>query len=254
MRKRRATLSIPVAVPLKKLGPGEMVREFAAQRGWPFTTCNVIFEGTTDVEHLLTADDRYFREYALRLLGKDLAVFAVGQRDQGGTENIVQRLQTLKSLIVDDPLDVNGQYFRILAVVDNDSMGKKALHTLTKGVGLREYEDVIVLRHRLPRVTQDPYELKKRIEDANAAWVGLDCEIEDFIGEPILRAFAADFPGSCVGTPDIRDGAYHFNWHGLSKPPLAAYVRDYAELHDLSSLVEALKFLRFLLRLPPDGV
>jgi hypothetical protein len=254
VRNRRATLSIPVAVPQRKLGPGEMVREFAAQRHWPFTTCNLILEGTTDVDHLLTVNERYSRSCGLQLLGKDLAAFAVGQRDEGGTENLVQRLQTLKSLMQDDPIDVNGAPFRVLAVVDNDIPGKRALYTLTKGVGLREYEDVIVLRHKLPRVTQDPHDLKRRIEQANAGWPGLDCEIEDFIAASVLRAFAAEYPSARIGSPDLRDGAYHFNWAGHLKPKLVEYVRDYAELQDLSDLVELIKFLRFLLRLPPDGV
>ena len=231
-----------------------MVREYAAQRGWPFTTCNVIFEGTTDIDHLLTANDRYFQANGRRLIGTDLAAFAVGQRDQGGAENLVQKLQTLRSLMLDDPADVNGELFRVLAVVDNDYAGKKALHTLTKGVGLREYEDVIVLRHRLPRVTQDPHDLRRRIGEANASWPGIDCEIEDFISESVLRAFAAEFPDACVGRPDVRDGAYHFNWAGHRKPKLVEYVRDYAELDDLAALVEALKFIRFLLRLPADGI
>ncbi len=253
-RNRRATVSIPVAIPQKKLGRGEWVREFAAQRGWPFTTCNLMFEGTTDIEYLGAANDLYVRAHGLHLLGGDLAAFAVGQRDQGGTDNLVQRLQTLKSMMLDDPSDINGEPFRVLAVVDYDYDGKRALYTLTKGVGLREYEDVIVLRHKLPRVTQDPYDLRKRVEEANACWPGLDCEIEDFVHESVLQAFAADFPNACSGQPVQRDGAHHYNWLGHMKPKLAAYVREYAELRDLEQLVELLKFLRFLLRLPPDGV
>jgi len=89
----------------------------------------LIFEGTTDVDHLLTANDRYSRGCGLQLLGKDLAAFAVGQRDEGGTDNLVQRLQTLRSLMVDDPVDVNGARFRVLAVVDNDIPGKRALYS-----------------------------------------------------------------------------------------------------------------------------
>lgn len=253
-RNRRATLAIPVAVPQKKLGQGEWVREYAAQRGWPFNTCNLIFEGTTDVEYLRIADDLYFQSCGLHLLGRDLAAFAVGQRDQGGTENLVPKLQTLKSLLLDDPVDINGEPFRVIAVVDYDAAGKKALHTLTKGVGLREYEDVIVLRHRLPRVTQDPHDLRRRIEEANAIWPALDCEIEDFVHESILRAFASDFPTACLGKPDYRTGACHYSWAGHMKPKMAAYVRENAELHDLDRMVDLIKFLRFLLRLPSDGI
>lgn len=253
-RNRGAKLSIPAMVPVKKLGPGEMVREFAAQRGWPFTTCNIMFEGTTDVDHLHIANNLYSTERGLHLLEKDLAVFAVGKRDQGGTENLVQALQTLSSLMRDDPDDVNGERFRVLAVVDNDIPGKKALYNLTKNVGLREYESVIVLRHSLPAVTQDPHDLKTRIEAANSKWPGLDCEIEDFISESVLRAFAADYPNARVGEPDIRDGAYHFNWVGPMKPQLVRYVREYATIDDLARMIELLRFLRFLLRLPPDGI
>ena len=145
--------------------------------------------------------------------------------------------------------------FKVIAVVDNDTAGKRALHTITKGIGLREYEDVLVLKHRLPRGTRDPDELRKRVDTANAAWRNIDCEIEDFISVSVLQSFAAEHHGACIGHADFReDGVYHFNWSGHLKPSLARYVRDYATLADVERLVEFLKFLRFLLQLPPDGV
>ncbi len=253
-RNRRALPPISVSVPQKKLGQGEWVREFAAQRGWPFSTCNLIFEGTTDVQHLMTADDRYARNCGLHLLGRDLAAFAVGERDEGGAENLVPRLMTLKSMMKDDPLDINGERFRVLAIVDDDIPGRRALNALVKWVGLREFEDVIVLQHRFPRVTQDPHLLAKMVRDANSNWRGLHCEIEDFVEPSVLEAFAADHPGALVSGPINQNGASHCNWAGHMKVRLAAYAETYATLGDLHRMVELLKFLRLLLRLPPDGV
>ncbi len=234
--------------------PGDIVRAYAGRKGYPLAGRNIIVEGTTDVDHLTTAASVYEAEEHLALLGEDLSVFAVGERQDGGTRNLVQEFQTLRNILRVEPYAPEDDAIRIIALLDKDNAGQRAIYTLTsREVGFVEFRDVFPVARIMPRDTRDARQLAKRFRERNAPWSMIDCEIEDLVADNVLASFAESNPEALRGEPRRVEGAHHYEWEGHAKPALARYVNENALLDDISAIVDLLKSLRYALDLVPDG-
>lgn len=244
----------PAAGPHPPVVPGAFVRDFGRRLGWDVSTCNIMVEGTTDVIYFRVAAQLHEEATGLSLLGDGLSVFAVGDRDRGGTNAMLRYLPALKGLLPTDPLDHNGQPFRFIVLLDSDGPGRGMARTLTSpGVGLRRNREVFVLRRVLPSDTRDPQAFEKRCSDLNKDWDSIDCEIEDLVHRSVLEAFVRDNPGACKRPPDILESAHHYDWHGHIKPALSRFVEQNALAADVEHIIKVLQSLRYMLDLPPEG-
>lgn len=234
--------------------PGAFVREFGRRLGWNVSTCNLMVEGTTDVDYFRLAARLYQEDTGLSLIGDGLSVFAVGDRDRGGTPAMLRYLPALKGLLPTDPVDHNGQPFRFIVLLDSDAAGRGMARKLTStGVGLGQNRDVFVLQRVLPCVTRDPRTYEKKCSELNGDWSSIDCEIEDLVNRSVLEAFIMENPAACKQSPVLLDGAHHFDWHGHTKRALSRYVEQNALTTDVQPIISVLQSFRYMLELPPEG-
>lgn len=240
--------------------PGDMVRLYAARRGWDIRAHNLIVEGANDQRYFALASDLHFRETGLRLVGSDLAAFPTGIGDQGGTDGIQRELPTLQNLTSVD-FDERGQrIFRFVALVDSDPAGKQAARALTgKHTTLRQNRDVFLIQREFPREAREPEQLGRLIEHCNERWKSLDCEIEDLLPFDLLDSFVQSNSNVLkrIGrkdNPAKENGGHHFEFDIAVKGRLFRFVEENAMLCDLSGIVEMLRSLRFYVGLEPNGV
>ena len=69
----------------------------------------------------------------------------------------------------------------------------------------------------------------------------------------LLEEFVREDPRRCRGEPRRQAGGHHFEFARDAKSALFRFVSNYANLDDLSAVIELLKSLRFYLGLDPDG-
>ena len=152
--------------------------------------------------------------------------------------------------------DSNGAVlFRLVALVDNDEAGRSLRRSLLQQYrSFRENRDLFVLRRILPRTTSEPSVLTSQIAKHNAPWTNIDCELEDLLGNELITAFLADEPNSLTRPVQSVGQHDHYEWKGPAKARLCMFVERYAQLGDMTGIVEVLKSLRFYLGLPVDGV
>ena len=240
--------------------PGDLVRTYALKCGWSIRKHNVIVEGENDQRYAILASNRYQEDTGLCLVGSDLAVFPPGIGDEGGTYGIQRQLPTLQGL-VDVDFDEDGRrMFRFVALMDSDRAGKQAARALTgQHMKLRQNRDVFLLQREMPRETRDPNRLGRLIEQYNAPWKKLDCEIEDLLPFEMLDEFVKSNSNVLKrvtrgDNPQVENGRHHFEFDRAVKGRLCQYVEENALLCDLVTVVEMLKAMRFYLGLDPNGV
>jgi hypothetical protein len=244
-----------VALPPTPAGPGSFIREFGRRLGWNVSTCNIIVEGTTDVAYFKTAARLYQKTTRLTLVGDGLSVFAIGDRDAGGTDAMLRYLPALRGLLPTDPVDHNGRPFRFIVLLDSDAAGRGMARKLcSPGVGLRRNREVFVLQRAFPSDTRDPNMFEKKCTDLNCSWASLDCEIEDLVHRSVLEAFLGENPAACQRAPTVLDNAHHYDWHGFVKPALSQFVDQHALAGDVEAITKILQALRYMLELVPEGL
>lgn len=248
MRNRRVSNTLSSNRP--NFAPGDLVREYGRRMGWSLVRCNVMFEGTTDVRYCRTANGLYSSETGKNLLDKDFQVFAIGERHEGGTDGIRERLRTLQSLLLSEPEDLG---MSVICVVDDDFAGRKAFADLRRK--FQPWRDLFKLQRVFPRTpnSRSPEHFEGEWKKANSAWQGLDCDIEDLISDDLLHYFIDDNPQCLKAVVEERGGRRHRKFHGNEKLNLVRFVESNSALADLNLIVELLKSLRWLLRLDPDG-
>jgi hypothetical protein len=230
--------------------PGDLVREFGRRMGWNLVKCNVMFEGTTDVSYCNVANRLYFESTGKNLIDDDFQVMAIGERDQGGTDGIRDRLRTLQAVLQSEPSELE---MSVVCVVDDDHEGRKAFADLRKK--FQPWRDLFKLNRVFPRtpISRSSEHFEGEMKKANANWDGLDCDIEDLIADEIIECFISENPRCLKTEVDEKGGRFHRKFHGNEKPKLVRFVEQHASLSDLSQIVEILKSLRWLLRLDPEG-
>lgn len=230
-----------------RLMPGDFVREFARRMGWgEFSLCNLMLEGTTDADLFLVANELYKAETGNSLLDNEFGVFAVGERGDGGTNGIRERLRTLSANLRADPVDEKGRPIRVICLMDDDPAGIGAFRDLKSS--FTPWQDIFRIQRRFPRTTRDPSTFGKMWKKENAPWGDLACETEDLINSELLECFIHENPSSLKSRQD-KDGVCHFDFDGFAKPKLVRFIRKHASLDDVKLLVEHLQGYRWLLKL-----
>ena len=248
MTSRRVSYTLSSDRPI--FAPGDMVLEYGHRMGWSLVKCNVMFEGTTDVRYCRTASGLYLSETGKSLLDKDFQVFAIGERDEGGTDGIRERLRTLQSILLTEPEDLG---MSVICVVDDDFAGRKAFADL-RGK-FQPWRDLFKLQRVFPRtpLSRSPEHFEGELKKTNSNWQGLDCDIEDLISDDLVNYFIDENHRCLKAEVEERGGRRHRKFHGHEKPKLVRFVEQNAALSDLIQIVEVLKSLRWLLRLDPEG-
>jgi len=251
MRNRR--FGQPPRQSVMKLKPGAYIGEYASRQGWPFGTHNIIVEGTSDQEYFHLANELYLKRYKKNLLVQDLTLFAVGDREKGGTKTLRTQFRTVRDILKTDPLDANGRPILVLCILDNDPAGRGLFNAL-RSDGFIPYADMFLLHRIIPCMHGNPIQLEKYILGANQKWKAWDCEIEDLLSRDLLECFVENNNGSLKRPPDIAGDGHRFDFYEHAKPALLHFVKEYASLDELQNIIALLKSIRFLLRLSKDGV
>lgn len=228
---------------------------YAAMNGWSLSTGNVMVEGTSDVAYFELAARLHRSHSGTLLLGNDLSIFAAGLEEEGGTFGISEKFPTLFNLASLDQ-DPNGsRRFRVIALLDDDTMGRSAVNLIAGGHRqIREFESTFRLRRIMPRRTDSARALALQTGAANAVFGRLECTIEDMLSDELCARFvtskadAVDRPASTMAT------GTHRYWTPSGKRLLRQFAEAQATIDDVHAMVEVLRSLRSYLGLPPEGV
>ena len=227
---------------------------YAERFRWPIRPFNVLVEGTSDQAYFAIASRLYERAHGKRLMGKTLGVFPVGEGDAGGADGIQDQFPTLKNLS-DNDLDMHSKRrFRVGALLDGDPRGKGVANSLVgANRSIVMWRDVFVLCRAMPRATQDPKGVAAAIEKSNASWKKLDTVIEDLVCRELHELFARDAKEAYRPRTSSVEQETHYGYSVDAKPMFRRFVEEHADLESVERLVDALRSIRYLLGLDPDG-
>ncbi len=239
----------------RSVSPNAGCEWYAATYGWSLLAGNVMVEGTSDVAYFQLAAKLNQVALGTSLLGKDLSIFPAGEEDDGGTFGISEKFPTLFNLAGLD-LDANGRRrFRVVALVDDDTMGRSAVGVIAGGHRqIREFESLFRLRRVMPHRSGTAKALSVQTEALNSAFGRLECTIEDMLSEGLCNAFAAAKPEAVSRPSTVAGPGAHRYWTIAGKRMLREFAEKTATIDDVRALVDALRALRSYLGLPPDGV
>lgn len=228
---------------------------YAAMCGWSLSTGNVMVEGTSDVAYFALAARLHQAQSGASLLGTDLSIFAAGLEEEGGTFGISERFPTLFNLASLDQ-DPNGRRrFRVIALLDDDTMGRSAVNLIAGGHRqIREYESTFRLRRVMPKRSDSVKALASQTETANAVFGRLECTIEDMLSDKLCARFVASRPDAVNRPASTAATGTHRYWTPSGKRMLRQFAEEQATIDDVHSLVDALRSLRSYVGLRPDGV
>lgn len=237
------------------VSPGDHAHWYAKQKGWKLLRRNMMVEGNTDVRYFELASRLYLEAHRAHLVGHDFSIFSPGTGDQGGTRGVLEEFPPLWKIIQTDCDSQGKLVLRAVTLLDNDFAGR-SLHKalLQQYRQMKENRDVFLLQRFFPRTTTEPSTLSHQIETHNSQSKGLDCEIEDLLGESLLEAFISDTPNAFERPVKEIAGLRHYEWTPHAKGQLFQFVKEYATLEDMEGITNVLKAIRFYLALNPNGV
>lgn len=234
--------------------PGDLVRHYAGLFHWPVAERTIVVEGEHDQRYFALADRLHSEKTGLRLLGKRVAAFPTGIGDEGGSFGLQRHFHPLRAIMDRDVTHEGRKVFHAIALFDDDLEGKRGFGALSgQHLNYRKWRDIFLLQRVLPRTTRDPIQLAKLVDEANAPWKGMDCEIEDLISLDVIRAFVAENSGAIFRPLEEKAGGTHCFFKPHFKASFIRFVEANALLYDIVSVVEMLKSLRYYLGLSPDG-
>ncbi len=244
----------PEAPAPKPPQPGDTVRGYMALRGWPVARRCLMVEGDTDVRYFELASGEHLRATGKRLLGADLALFAPGTGDAGGTDGIYEEFPTLWKVMRSDTDSQGTSAFKVSVLLDSDRAGQRLFSLLTQQYRtLIPWRDVILLKHVMPLGTSEPGAVRRQIEAANRPHADLDCEVEDLLPVEFIEGFADEC--EAFARPPTKNGEYiHYEFTPPAKSALCRYTERHCIAADLGRLIETLKAIRLYMGLPQDGV
>lgn len=230
--------------------------EWLADRyGWNLAPRSVMVEGTSDVAYFKCAAERYERDKGKKLIGDDFTVFAAGLGEEGGTYGISERFPNLFHTA---SLDIDGAgrlKYRVIALVDDDAMGRSAVMSIVRGNrSIIEFDSIFRLRRVMPMGVASTKFLSQATATGNAEFENLDCLIEDLLAAELLTRFEELAPQAIRRPPMKRGPGSHRYFTEDGKRALLGYTKQEATLQDLSGIVDTLRALRSYLGLAADGV
>ena len=231
-----------------QLAPGDFIKHFGIMMGWgELAHCNLMVEGTTDVQYFEIASDLYQKVQGTPLIDADFRVFAVGEGNEGGTHGIHERLRQLSGNLRVDPVDAEGREIRVVCLMDDDHAGKGTF-TLLKN-SFKPWQDIFRVQRVFPTGTRDPSTFGRMWNRVNKEWKDLPCETEDLIKRDLLDYFVSENANALKSPVSEIGDAYHFDFNGYVKPALARFLRKHATLEDILGLVNVLNEFRWLMGL-----
>lgn len=225
---------------------------YASQRGWNLKRCSVMVEGTSDVDYFYHASLLYEKANGTPLLDEQFSIFSAGLGDEGGTYGISERFPTLYNLADIDSKNNPKLKYTVIALVDDDKMGRAAANGISKGHrSIIQYEVIFRLRRKMPFRAGSATKLEQKTKDENLEFDSLDCVIEDLISLDFHNKFTTQMPTALSKPSTIKGNGVHHYLTDSGKRELLKYTIKYATISDLQALVDVLKSLRTYVRLPP---
>lgn len=228
----------------------DIVARYGVSRGWRLLPRSVLVEGTSDVALFELAASHFHMKTGKSLLS-DIAIVAAGEGDRGGTHGVVRELVVLRSLASTYLSSTGTPVYRIIGLFDNDTAGQKAVNGARMvDASIAEYRDVFRLRPVMPKTgSLDTATLQRGFDNQNASYRGLSWELEDLLGESLIRLFLEENPTALVREFCVA-GATHRELTRDGKSKLVRFCKEYADLSSLQGLIDVLHALRHYLGLP----
>lgn len=227
------------------------VAHYAKEIGWTIGRRNLLVEGSTDVVLLELAAAVHSSKTKEQLLGEDLQVVAAGYGEMGGVGAVERRFMTIHELGQLDLELPKRERIRLLPLFDDDEAGRATFRSITQQRHpFRSYVDVFLLKRRYPAVRPGSPSFLDHLREINREWEGMDCEMEDLLGQGLLDVFCKGHTGSLKRDPVVRGNGHHHEWTADGKAKLHRFVRDYAMHDDLTDLIRLLKYVRWIFDLP----
>jgi len=227
----------------------------AQKRGWTLRRGNVMVEGDSDVGYFELASRLHRDATGNRLLGQDLSVFSAGQGDEGGTYGISERFPTLFEMAGLDLDQAGNRRYHVIALVDDDAMGRSAVNGITKGHRrIVEHESIFRLRRVMPLRAGSARVLSEQFKQANGPYKDLTCVIEDLLPVALCERYLAETPSATSRPPVASGGGKVFSWTPAGKSGLLRFTKAQATAGDVGALVGVLRALRSYVGLTPDGI
>ncbi|HEX3485073.1 MAG TPA: hypothetical protein VHT51_08430 [Micropepsaceae bacterium] len=232
-----------------------LVEGYAAKLGWNVRPCNVVVEGTSDVELLCLAAAHYHERHKTAILGDQIAILAAGKGNDGGVDGVNRRLNAARQLADADRAPDGSLRFRFIGLYDNDRAGRRAVENACDfDRRLVRYADLFLLHPIMPLACgADHATLRRRFETDNVKYKGLDWEVEDLISERLLLAFEKAEPAALQNVLEIG-GREHREFTPEGKRSLHKFVGAHATLEDFTEVVKLIRALRDYLRLKYDHI
>jgi hypothetical protein len=201
--------------------------ELFQQWGIALGVYNVIVEGETDGEYFRIADLKYQEKHGKSLLD-GIRVIPGGLGRAGGCKAVARRMVAVKEAL-------SNKKTGVLAVLDNDAIGisiKKALDEL----GYHNKKDYLILdRSNFP------------IRDYDGP---LEVEIEDLLSQNILERYRESNSKACEAVIDYGKRGRKLKWRGEFKDEMVDFIRENANLDDVTLIINLLKQIRNIAGLP----
>ena len=228
----------------------DIVARYGVSRGWRLLPRSVLVEGTSDVALFELAASHFLKKTGRSLLS-DIAIVAAGEGDRGGTHGVVRELVVLRSLASTYLSSTGSPVYRVIGLFDNDTAGQKAVNGARMvDASIVEYRDVFRLRPVMPKAgSLDVATLQRGFDSQNAAYRGLSWELEDLLGEQLLKLFFEENPTALV-RENCVEGAMHRELTRDGKSKLVRFCKEYADLPSLQGVIDVIHSLRHYLNLP----
>lgn len=229
----------------------DLVQRYGKQAGWDLKPKTILVEGYTDESFFRLVAQLHLKETQEDLL-RNLAIIPAGERDRGGVAGVSRELVTLRNLSRNLFSESGRPIYRFIGLFDNDKAGQMAINNVKYiDTSITEYRDVFRLQPEMPMVGPfDAIGLRKRFEEMNKKYGGLNWEVEDFITENFFSAFKAENSNLRISITE-RGGKIHRDFDVDGKARLHRFIKQNAMLADVESAVTTLRSLRFLIGLVP---
>jgi hypothetical protein len=230
--------------------PG-LVEAYAGTLGWKICECNVLVEGTSDVSLLWLAAALYFERHQAPILGDGIAILSAGRGNDGGVDGLNRRLNAIRQIADADRGPDGSLRYRFIGLYDNDRAGRQAISTACEfDRRLHQFSELFLLRPIMSLADgADHATLRRRFEQENAVYKGLDWEVEDLLSPELLAKFDDEKPRATLQEVTCG-GRSHREFTREGKFELHDFASRNARLEDLIEVVKLIRALRDYHRLP----
>jgi hypothetical protein len=185
------------------------------------------------------------------ILGDQIAILAAGKGDDGGVDGLNRRLNAARQIADADRGPDGSLRYRFIGLYDNDRAGRRGVSSACEfDRRLRQCGDLFLLHPIMPLANgADHGTLRRRFDQDNAPFKGLDWEIEDLFSDQLFSKFEDVRPAATLHELS-GGGRKHRELTREGKFQLHEFVKKNACLEDLIEVVKLIRALRDYHRLP----